>query len=155
MDGSIEDIARIVKDNFPDESFFLVDIQVKGNRGNEKIVILVDGDHGVDMETITAVSRAVSGELDRMEIFGGSYSLEVSSPGVDFPLQSVRQYRKNIGKSLYIVLQDNKNIRGELLDADDQGISIRLEQGTKKQSPAEAYIAYQDIKKSKVLVTFK
>lgn len=155
MDGLIDDIARIVKDNFPDESYFLVDIQVKGNRGNEKIVVLVDGDQGVDMETVSAISRVVSGELDRMDIFGEGYTLEVSSPGVDFPLQSIRQYRKNIGKSILVVLQDNKNVRGELLDADDQGISIRLEQGAKKQTPVDTYIAYHDIKKSKVLVTFK
>jgi hypothetical protein len=62
---------------------------------------------------------------------------------------------KNIGKPLLVVLQDDKNMRGELLDADDQGISIRLEQGAKKQSPVDTYIVYQDIKKSKVLVTFK
>jgi ribosome maturation factor RimP len=148
-------MARIVKENFPDDTYFLVDLKITGNPGNEKIVILIDGDQGVDMGTISTISRAVSGELDRMDIFRDSYSLEVSSPGLDFPLQSPRQYRKNIGKPLLIILQNDKNLRGELLDADDQGISIRLEQGNKKQPSVETYIVYQDIKKTKVLVTFK
>ncbi|MBR9999456.1 MAG: ribosome maturation factor RimP [Cyclobacteriaceae bacterium] len=155
MGGPKDDIAKIVTEKFPDDAYFLVDVAVKGNPGNEKIVILIDGDQGVDIETCSAISRAVSEELDRMDVFGDSYSLEVSSPGIDYPLETVRQYRKNVGKPLLVVFHDDKNIRGELTDVNDQGISIRYEQGGKKQPPVDTYIPYKDIKKSKVLVTFK
>lgn len=151
----MEDIARIVQDNFPDDSYFLVDIKVRGNPGNEKIVVLVDGDRGIDMETLSAVSRSISGALDRMDLFSKGYSLEVSSPGVDYPLKSVRQYRKNIGKKLMVVLNDQRSVRGELTEADDDGIIIRHEQRAKKQPAVDDRIQYADIKKSKVLVTFK
>lgn len=149
------DIAKIVEDNLPDESYFLVDLAVKGARGQEKVVILIDGDRGIDIETCSRISRVVSEELDQLDILTDRYTLEVSSPGVDFPLISVRQYKKNIGKQMRILLHDNKNIHGELLHVDDQGIMIRNAVGGKKKSPENISIPFGDIKKAKVLVTFK
>jgi ribosome maturation factor RimP len=150
-----DDIAKIVKDNLPDNTYFLVDATIKGGRGNEKIVILIDGDHGVDIETCSSISRVVSKELDRSDIMKGRYTLEVSSPGVDYPLKTARQYKKNLGKQLMIMLHDKKNIRGELIQIDDQGIEIKKEEGGKKKPPPGTYIFFNEIKKAKVLVTFK
>lgn len=149
------DIAKIVEDNLPDESYFLVDLVLKGARGNEKVIILIDGDRGIDIETCSKISRVVSEKLDGLDILNDRYTLEVSSPGVDFPLKSVRQYKKNIGKQVRILLHDNKNIHGELLQVDDQGITIRNTEGGKKKSPPDISIPFDDITKAKVLVTFK
>jgi ribosome maturation factor RimP len=151
----VSDIAKIVEGNFPDESYFLVDLTIKGGRGNEKVVILIDCDQGVDIETCSKISRVVSEELDRMDMLKESYTLEVSSPGVDYPLKSVRQYKKNIGKHMMLTLHDNKCLRGELILVDDQGIRIKNENGGKKKPPYDTYIPFNEIKKSKVLVTFK
>lgn len=151
----VSDIAKIVEGNFPDDSYFLVDLTIKGGRGNEKVVILIDGDQGVDIETCSKISRLVSEELDRIDVLKDSYTLEVSSPGVDYPLKSVRQYKKNIGKNMMVMLHDHKDIHGELIQVDDQGITIKNEGGGKKKAPHDTYIPYNDIRKAKVLVTFK
>lgn len=155
MGEKADNIAEIVQKNFPDDSYFLVDIKIQGSGGKEKIVILVDGDNGISIDTCSSISRAVSNALDGMDIFDGEYTLEVSSPGIDFPLKSVRQYRKNQGKQIMIVFHDNKNLRGELVRVDDQGVGIKKERGSKKESSSEIYIPYNEIKKSKILVTFK
>lgn len=155
MNGLVNNIAKIVEENFPDDSYFLVDLAIKGGRGNEKVVILIDGDQGVDIETCSKMSRVVSEELDRLDVLKEKYTLEVSSPGIDYPLSSIRQYKKNIGKHIVIMLHDNKNLRGKLIGVDDQGIRIIYEDGGKKKPPYDTYIAFKDITKSKVLVTFK
>ncbi len=62
-----------------------LDVRAAGRRHTVKVV--VDSDDGVGLDDIAAVSRAVSAELDRHEhLIGGSYTLEVTSPGVDRPL---------------------------------------------------------------------
>ena len=62
-----------------------LDVRAAGRR--QCVTIVVDSDHGVGLDDIARVSRAASDELDRHEhLLGGSYTLEVTSPGVDRPL---------------------------------------------------------------------
>jgi len=151
----IKNIVEIVENNFPDDSYFLVDIIVKGPEGNKKVVILIDRDNGIDIETCSSISRIVSENLDALDLFKEKYILEVSSPGVDFPLKSTRQYRKNIGRKIKILLNDNLSYTGELKQVDEKGICISKENENQKHSTIDTFISFKDIKKTKVLVTFK
>ncbi len=139
----------------PDDSFFIVDVRVKGAPGNKKVEVIVDGDHGIDVDTCSMISRKLSSELDEADILEGKFVLEVSSPGLDQPLGAVRQYLKNIGRNLKIVLNDRKMIKGELLKVDDQGVTIKKEAKKRNHSPETTYIQFDDIDKAKVIVTFK
>jgi ribosome maturation factor RimP len=67
-----------------------LDVRVAGRRHTVRLVI--DSDSGVGLDDIARLSRAASDELDRNEhLVGGSYTLEVTSPGVDRPLTTPRQ----------------------------------------------------------------
>ncbi len=155
MSKVTENIEDLVSRFLPDENYFIVDIQVKGVLGKEKVMVLIDGDQGVDISVCSDISRKLSNELDARDLISGSYTLEVSSPGLDFPLKSRRQYQKNIGRSVKVALTDNSMVRGELIDVEDDGISIRKEQKKQKDPVEDAFISYEQIKKTNVLVTFK
>ncbi len=155
MSEITKNIKKIVENSFPDDSYFLVDIQVKGSRGNIKVVILIDRDNGIDIDTCSSISRAVSEDINSIGLIEDDYTLEVSSPGVDFPLKSTRQFRRNIGRKIKIILNDNLSHTGELIQVDKQGICIKKENVKLKHSADDTFIQFKDIKITKVLVTFK
>ena len=154
MDLRSEEILRIVEGHLPDASYYVVDIKLTGKKGYEKVVVLVDGDKGISIEICAKITRSLSDELDEQNMFEGSYTLEVSSPGVDYPLKSERQYLKNLGRSLNIDLVSGDKVKGDLVEADNSGITIKIEKGKKKEKE-KLFIPFSDIKRSKVLVTFK
>lgn len=148
------EIQRITEGYLPDDSFFVVDVKLTGKRGNEKVVILVDGDEGISVDICADISRSVSEELELLNMFEESYTLEVSSPGLDFPLVSERQYYKNIGRQLKIDLINGDRVKGNLTGTDNSGITLKIDAGKKKENE-DLFIPFTDIKSSKVLVAFK
>ena len=77
-------------------SLFLVDLTVTETL---KVIVTLDGDNGVNLQDCIDISRAIDTNLDREE---QDYALEVASAGVSTPLKLVRQYRKNIGRTLKV-----------------------------------------------------
>src|SRR5215216_6418819 len=74
-----------------------VDLSKAGKRSVLRVA--VDKDGGVDMDDVAAATREVSQLLDESDVMGGgSYTLEVSSPGVDRPLTLPRHWRRNAGR---------------------------------------------------------
>jgi ribosome maturation factor RimP len=81
----------------------LEDISVARAGRRHVVRIIVDGDGGINLDSVADVSRAVSVALDLAEETGGDlvageYQLEVSSPGVDRPLTLPRHWRRNVGR---------------------------------------------------------
>ena len=135
-------------------SIFLIDLTITDSF---KIIIGIDGDNGVVLQDCIDISRAVEGNLDREE---QDYSLEVASVGVGSPLKLVRQYKKNIGRTL-IVKTNTENIEAELVEANDLFIILswkareakKVGKG-KETVQKEQQIPYSDIKEAIVTVTF-
>ena len=117
-------------------------------------MILVDGDECISVDICADISRSVSEELESLNMFEESYTLEVSSPGLDFPLTSERQYNKNIGRQLKIELISGERVKGDLTRTDNSGITLKINTGKKKEDE-DLFIPFSDIISSKVLVAFK
>ena len=77
---------------------FLVDVQVRGERGTQLIQVFVDTDEGITIEQCAGISRELKRSLSAYEVTAEAYHLEISSPGIDRPLKLLRQYHKNIGR---------------------------------------------------------
>ena len=89
-----EKVTALLQEAFEEyENLFLIDLKIKGNN---EIVVVIDGDQGVTVQDCINVSRKVEHNLDREE---EDFSLEVTSAGVSEPLQIPRQYKKNIGRN--------------------------------------------------------
>ena len=150
-------IEELVQKHLPDDAHFVVDIKLEEVAGKTKVLILIDADQGVTIQACAKLSRAVSGELEENETFEDAYILEVSSPGLDFPLNSKRQYQKNIGRELKLTLTSGTEVLGKLLDLDEEKIKVlvkKKEKG-KKATEEEVAVPFAEIKKSIVQVSFK
>lgn len=152
--GVEEQVKQIVEESIKDDkSLFLVGVKLKGSPGNQKLLIWIDGDEGVTIDQCVAVNRFVSAILDEQEdLIPGKYQLEVSSAGIDYPLQFYRQYKKNVGRSLKVSLKDGSEVKGELIAVDEKGITL-LE--ASKKAEREVMISFEEMEQSKVLVSFK
>jgi ribosome maturation factor RimP len=105
------------------------------------------------------LSRNVGERIEEANLISNAYVLEVSSPGLDYPLQSLRQYKKNIGRTLKVVLENDKIIKGKLLNVTEEGIKVGDEKKSKVKGKApeitELEINFKEIKKTNVLASFK
>ncbi|WP_215224241.1 ribosome maturation factor RimP [Echinicola shivajiensis] len=150
-------IEEIVSKHLPDESHFVVDVSISENGPKKKVSILIDADQGLNIDTCALLSRAVGEELEAKELLESAYVLEVSSPGLDYPLSGKRQYQKNIGRKLQVSLEGGSKVEGKLLAVDASSITLLVKQKEKgkKATEVEENIALEQIRKSIVLVSFK
>ena len=92
-----EKVTNLIKEGLQEKpSLFLVDLSISDSY---KISVTLDGDNGVVLQDCIDISRAIDNNLDREE---QDFSLEVASAGVLTPLKMVRQYKKNIGRTLKV-----------------------------------------------------
>ena len=149
-----EILSNLVEQAMPEDQYFLVDIIVKGNTGSQKIIVLIDGDNGVNIEICSQISRHLSRELDTLDLIKGKYTLEVSSPGIEYPLGSIRQYRKNIGRYLEIKNKNADSFQGKLTGVNDNGIMLLSGKKKSESEDTEVEIGYDEIELAKVVVMF-
>ena len=150
-------IAKIVEDSFDVDEMFLVDINIAKTKGPKKVKILIDNDKGLNIDQCALISRKVGEAIESETLIEGPYVLEVSSPGLDYPLTLKRQYEKNIGRKVKVLLHSGEEKKGELLKVNDNSIVISLMQKGKKKklNAVETEILLNDIQKTNVLVSFK
>jgi len=89
--------------------------------------IVVDSDHGVNLDDAADVSREVSAVLDESNALGDvPYTLEVSSPGVDRPLTEPRHWRRAAGRLVKVKVTGEGAVEGRVLAADADGVTLDL-----------------------------
>jgi len=151
-----EHIAKLAQGFLPDESYYLVEVVIKGSDARQKVLVLIDGDDGVNIDVCASISRQIGHNLEENETIDKAYTLEVSSPGVDHPLLSTRQYEGRIGKRLKITLNSGEEVIGKLLSISDETICVLKEIVIgKKTETEEIKLNFNDIEKSFVLISFK
>ena len=133
---------------------FLVDLSISDSY---KITVTLDGDNGVTLQDCIEVSRVIENNLDREE---QDFSLEVASAGVSTPLKLVRQYKKNIGRTLKVKTA-TETIEAKLEAASEESITLcwtaREPKKIGKGKETVAYqreIPYSEIKEAIVIIIF-
>ena len=123
--------------------FDLEDVTV-GTAGRRQIVrVVVDRDGGIDLDAVAEASRVIAAVLDDSEVVGAaSYTLEVTSPGVDRPLTEPRHWRRAAGR-----LVAAGAVTGRIVGADDDGVTIDVG-GTQK------HFGYDELGAGRVQVEF-
>ncbi|QSE99302.1 ribosome maturation factor RimP [Fulvivirga lutea] len=149
-------VTKLAEANLTKKEHFLVDVIVSADKGPTKITILLDGDEGVTIDDCAEMSRAVGFALEEDEIVDSKYTLEVTSPGVDFPLDTLRQYKKNIGRKLKISTTDGKDIKGILKEVSEKRLLLDKEvKKGKKVDHVPLEMSFDQIKRTIVQVSFK
>ena len=136
-----------------DADCFLVDVKLKP--GNN-IQVFVDADAGLPISRCIAYNRALYKQIEEKALFNdGDFSLEVSSPGLEEPLKLVRQYSKNIGRLVEVVMKDGRKVVGKLVSASAEEVEVEETKGKgKKQEVIQHKLAYADIKSTKIQIVF-
>ena len=136
-----------------DTDNFLVDLRVKP--GNN-IKVFLDADSGISIARCVSINRALYKKIEEAAWFPeGDFSLEVSSPGLDEPLKLLRQYRKNLGRSVEVTMKDASRIEGKLLEVTEDGIVVEEIKGKNKKREVIAHsLLFDNIKQTKIQVVF-
>jgi ribosome maturation factor RimP len=136
-----------------EKDVFLVEIRIKPTNN---VKIFLDSDLGMSIERLIQINRALYKQLEEESIFpNGDFSLEVSSPGLDEPLKKHRQYVKNIGRFVEVMLADGSKKEGKLISTSDEEIVIEEEKGKgKKKELVQHSIPFSEIKATKVQIKF-
>jgi len=150
-----EQVSKLLNEGLSEKpSVFLIDLSISDTY---KIIVTLDGDNGVNLQDCIDISRAIENNLDREE---HDYALEVASVGVGSPLKLVRQYKKNVGRTL-IVKTNNETIEAELISASDESIVLswsarepkKIGKG-KETVQKNLEVPYSEIKEAVVTIKF-
>lgn len=137
------------------EDLFLISLKFSAA---DDITVILDGDNGVTLQDCLDASRAIENNLDREE---HDFSLQVMSSGLSEPLSSERQFNKNLGREIEVLLNDSTEIEGELIKVESDKITLILKYRKPKEIGKgkvdvveEREIFYTDIKKALVAIKF-
>lgn len=126
---------------------FIVSIAV---RSDNRIRIFIDSDTRVLIEHCIELSKFIESQLNRD---AEDFELNVSSSGLDQPYRLPRQYVKNIGREVSVLLKDNNKIEGELTMADAEGFSVKEITKVKKIITETTHtFLYSNIKETKEII---
>jgi ribosome maturation factor RimP len=147
-------IAGIVNEKLTEDQF-LVDVTISSSN---VIHVMVDSDSGISINQIVEISRHIEDKLDRdVEDF----ELSVFSAGLSEPFSQVRQYKKNLGTEIEVLLTSGQKLTGMMTKADDQGIDLEVttkekSEGSKKKELITRVhpIGYSEIKEAKKILKF-
>ena len=147
-------IAELVNEKLTDDQF-LIEVTVSSSN---VIDIMVDSDTGISINQIVEISRFVESNLDR-EV--EDFELSVFSAGLSEPLSLVRQYKKNLGTEIDVLLTSGQKLTGILIKADDHGIDLEVttkekSEGSKKKELVTRVhsMGYPEIKEAKKVLKF-
>ncbi|HEX7905755.1 MAG TPA: ribosome maturation factor [Chitinophagaceae bacterium] len=137
----------------PEPGFFLVELNIKPTNN---IKVFIDADQGISIEKLVQLNRKLYKDIEETSFFpSGDFSLEVSSPGLDEPLKLHRQYLKNIGREVEVMMTDGNKKEGKLLTVTEQEITLEEEKGkSKKKEIVQHTIPFDHIKTTRIQVKF-
>ncbi len=150
----LQTIESLVNEVLKEEpQFFLVSLRIKPTNN---VKLYLDGDAGLPIEKCVSFNRKIYKLIEEAHLFPeGEFSLEVSSPGVDEPLKSHRQYTKNIGRMIEVVFLDETQRTGKLLHVADADFILEETIGKgKKMTMQQTVIPFEKVKTTTVQLQF-
>jgi ribosome maturation factor RimP len=102
------------------------------DRSSQIVRVTVERDGGVDLDTIAALTRAISDRFDELDLGNGRYTLEVSSPGVERRLRTEAQFAGAVGETVTIKMAPGYPVRridGVIAQVAGNEVTVRTEDG--------------------------
>ncbi len=158
----IQNVTAIINELLTEDSgIFLVDLRIKPTNN---LKVFLDADAGLPIDQLVQLNRKLYPVIEEAGIFSpGDFSLEVSSAGIDQPLKLYRQYVKNTGRFVEVLLNDGTVMEGQLQNVNNDSFSIEItpvkNKGSKLKTANNAEkqtrnIAFTEVKSTKVVVRF-
>ena len=113
----------------------IVDVEAKSGK-SPYLTVFIDKDGGVDLDTLEKFHNLINVPLDEFDPYDSPYTLNVSSPGIDRPLKTQRDFERKMGKDvevkLYAPIDKVKYLEGELVAFEDGVVTIKTPKGEMK-----------------------
>lgn len=123
----------------------LYDTEIANDNGKTIFRVYITKNGGVNLDDCEAVSRLLSPIYDVMPPVSGDWVLEVSSPGIERKLSKIEHFKASVGELVKISLNDKSELKGKVLSATDDKITIDID-GVSND------INFIDIKKAKTYI---
>ena len=109
----------------------IFDVEFKQGK-NPSLTIFIEKEGGIDLDTLELFHKAIFDPIDELDpTFGEKYTLNVSSPGVDRPFKSEKDFLSHINQKvevkLYSSIKGKKFYDGELLSYDGKSIVLKVD----------------------------
>ena len=121
MENTVRDLLAPIAREFNVE---VLDVQLVGRHRHQRLRIIVDQAGGVASDTLTSISRALSLQLDMADLIAGHYELEVSSPGLDWPLTTPADFQRHAGERVKVDFPDGTSLCGRNLGPEASGFRL-------------------------------
>lgn len=127
---ALEEVHATIGKIGDDMNIEIVDITFDNK--NNALTIFIETEDGVDLDTCENFHRAIDAPLDELDpSFGAPYTLNVSSPGLDRPFKTKRDFERNLNREvevkLYAPLKGKKLIEGILSDFDENSVTVKTQ----------------------------
>jgi ribosome maturation factor RimP len=147
-----DSIAELIEPAVTAQGFYLEEVQLVSPGKHRIVTCIVDGEISLNLDQVTAVSRAISELLDEAPIMGDApFTLEVTSPGVDRPLTKPRHFAKNVDRLLKIIKTDGEVVTGRITSNTESEVVLSV---VSKKETTEVAVAISDIKRAVVEIEF-
>lgn len=142
-------ITNRIKEETENLGYLFIELDFRGDTRNHILEIYIDNEVGITTVDCARVSRAIGDMIEEEELIESKYRLDVSSPGIDRPLKYIQQFKRNIGRSFELQLEDGNGskLEGKLLELDNDDLKFQIKKEVK-------VINIKNIKSAKVLVRF-
>lgn len=139
-------LVQLISPEVEREGCEIVEVRVRGSSSKPLVQVFIDRDGGVNIELCTRVTRKLTEVLDTVYPEIVQYRLEVSSPGVDRPLKTQKDFKRNLGRTVKITYKENDNvtsIEGEIARSDKNNVYV-------KSGEMEVQIHYEAIQLARI-----
>jgi ribosome maturation factor RimP len=116
----------------------VLELDLRGQGRGRVLSVILDAEEPVEADVVELVSKDLSRALDEAEPVAGSYTLEVSTPGLSRPLHTRRDFRRQRGHKVSIVRNGEADdpagegaasVQGVVVDADDEAVVLEVDGG--------------------------
>jgi ribosome maturation factor RimP len=153
--GAVDAVRAVAERVTSAHGYELVDVEMARAKGGHFVRLYVDKPGGIGLDELKSVSEEVSAILDVEDPIDSSYTLEVSSPGLDRPLKSEADYRRFVGRlvklSSYELVDGRRHWNGRLEAMEAGVVGVRL----LKEGGALARIPFEKIAHGRLEVEFR
>lgn len=106
-------------------------VEVECNERSQSLTVYIETANGVDLDTCEKFHNAIMDPIDELDpSYGAPYTLNVSSPGLDRPFKTARDFERNLGKEvelkLYAPLRGKKFLEGVLEAYDENTVTVSI-----------------------------
>jgi ribosome maturation factor RimP len=115
----------------------VLELALRGQGRGRVLSVIIDAEEPVEADVVEVVSKDLSRALDQDDPVAGSYTLEVSTPGLSRPLQTRRDFRRQRGHEVSIVRGGSADtaagvpgetpVQGVVVDADDEAVTLEVD----------------------------